>query len=101
MLGATNEQQNQQTHFQNGMGQIGQQWTLPHGKKTDGCLAALDVSLLDSLTFHAKKNINVALNQYLQNRFNQFNQFASPALVGKLLFFDKYLYIKYMGSKIF
>uniref|UniRef100_A0A915EB73 Mediator of RNA polymerase II transcription subunit 23 n=1 Tax=Ditylenchus dipsaci TaxID=166011 RepID=A0A915EB73_9BILA len=55
-------------------------WILPHGRKADGCLAALDLSLLDSMTFHAKRTLYQSLFNYLQI-YTMNGHLPSPALV--------------------
>lgn len=61
-----------------------QQWTLPHSRRVDGCLAALELSLLDSFTFHAKKMIYQNLISYIQSH-TQNGFLPSPALIGNIL----------------
>ncbi|KAI1723658.1 mediator complex subunit 23 domain-containing protein [Ditylenchus destructor] len=56
------------------------QHTLPHGRKAEGCVCALDLSLLDSLTFHAKRMLYQNLTNYLQI-CTQNGRLPSPALL--------------------
>lgn len=69
-----------------------QQWSLPHGRKADGCLSALDLSLLDSFTFHAKKTLFQSFFNYLQAHL-QNGCLPSPAFIGNFL--NTFLCIKF------
>lgn len=65
-------------------GQHPKQWILPRGRKADGCLCALDLTFLDSLTFHAKKLLHNAMMNYMQTAVGA-GKLPSPALVGEFL----------------
>uniref|UniRef100_A0A914C1R3 Mediator of RNA polymerase II transcription subunit 23 n=1 Tax=Acrobeloides nanus TaxID=290746 RepID=A0A914C1R3_9BILA len=59
------------------------QWLLPHGHKTDSHVIALDMTLLDSLTFYAKHNITYFLLMHLKEVCNV-GRLPSPALIETL-----------------
>jgi hypothetical protein len=60
------------------------QWLLPHGHKTDSHVIALDMTLLDSLTFYAKHNITYFLLMHLKEVCNV-GRLPSPALIGMVV----------------
>uniref|UniRef100_A0A1I8BJS7 Mediator of RNA polymerase II transcription subunit 23 n=1 Tax=Meloidogyne hapla TaxID=6305 RepID=A0A1I8BJS7_MELHA len=67
-----------------------EKWTLPVGRKTEPFLRALELTFLDSLTFHAKRQLyNYALNRVCKLILNQqqsagHNQQQQPSFILRL-----------------
>lgn len=61
---------------------LGHTWMLPHNHKTDSHVIALDMTLLDSLTFYAKTNITHFLVKHIKDVCMS-GRLPSPALIGK------------------